>query len=201
MAREIKSRKVNVNYEDPDWIEQVFLESLHSTLAEYERKGNPANLLRYLLIATDHYLESKAIETKSPAANEIYDIFSVLQTILVNDALGNKIKTHKNSLAIGECIEGLKYFGMPRLPATHAVSKWLGIGVSTARIHNEAYRKQYPGRFIGGANAISIYRDKMLEYINENPNFPLDHPKAKKAFNNYKASLERGITVIAPKET
>ena len=81
------------------------------------------------------------------------------------------------------------HFGMPRIQAIRAVSKWLPFGVSTVRGANEQYRKRRKLKLLTNVRQgfethlfLSQYRPLFTEWFNKYKTLPTSHPTSKNAF-------------------
>lgn len=177
-------------YDSPDIYEHIFLKGLQTLEKRYSSDYDRAILLHELLACADHYLGNLSVSLDREHILEIHDLFTRLRHDLVSDVFGKKIANRDNSLAIGQVIDALCFFGLPRIQAIKATSKWLNIGESTARTHNEFYR----GMFTLDARKnhfktkyfLSFGHGIIAKHLKENSNFPIEHPKAKKAFTALK---------------
>lgn len=168
---------------EEDWAEVRFLGSLNHILELLEDGVSPAYLLSELLCDTRQYLECSLDTEDITIAHEIIKKFEFLQILLEERVLKGKIETVGEAFAVGQFVENLIYFGMPRCAAIPATAKYLSMGASTVRTHNENYRKMscdpsgLGRRLVGGISIMMLFIEKSKE-----GDFPLNHAKAKKSF-------------------
>lgn len=187
-------KEVEIENLSSDWHAEDYLATLNKIREELEQEKpeNPTVLLHNLISATFIYFSIDASEKNTPISESIQDAFGYLNIILKDKAIGKKIKTDNNSMAIGLLVEGLVYFDMPRIAAIEATKDWLDLGQSTVRIHSELYRRRSPAHALKDSPVFEIhfqlssYKRIIREYINNTPDFPHTHPKAKKAFLSLK---------------
>lgn len=159
-------------------------------------KKDPIILLHSMLVKFELYFLGEAFNSKLPIDEKLADAYQSLRHDLEQEAFGNKL-THKlNDLLIGEFIEELFFFGLPRKAAIEAAAKWLGVGEKTVRDANVLFRRTYPDNIRPSPG--SRQSDNLLLFLGEQvdiyamfemlqkPNFPYDHPKARKAFEDLK---------------
>ncbi len=179
-------------YEDEDWPEKDFLTSLNHLLEVASKDGTPVYVLEGLLSVTSMYLEFSNITDDKKLHADIVEKFGILKSFSKEIALKSKLETFEKSMAIGQFIEILIYHGLPRIAAIEASAEWLEIGKSTARIHNENFRKIFDGRDDRGRKLIR-YISLMYEQIKKEHAFPSKHPKSKKAFEKTKEYYQARI--------
>lgn len=173
------------------WIDQTYYAELLSIYSQCERNDNPAKLLNSLLTCTFWHLENNYMENPTELKEKILNTYQTLQIHLENQTIKGKIKTHDKNMAIGKIIHDLNFLGMPRIAAIKATAKWLNIGESTVRTYNENYRLAYPNLKTEFALKLSSYNRDIKKMIEENPDFPCDHVKAKSSFEKYLGILNQ----------
>ncbi len=179
-------------YQDEDWAEKDFLVSLNHLLDVASKNGTPVYVLEGLLSVTSMYLEFSNITEDKKLHADIVEKFQILKSFSKEIALKSKLETFEKSMAIGQFIEILIYHGLPRITAIESSAEWLAIGKSTARIHNENFRKIFDHRDDRGRMLIR-YISLMYEQITKESSFPSKHPKAKKAFEKTREYYQERI--------
>lgn len=179
---------------DLDWPSKSFQTSLHHLLEVADKGGSPIYVLEGLLSVTLGYLDYSSIIDDKDIDSEIVLTFMKLKEFFNQTILKSQSETFEKSMAIGQFIEALIYHGLPRIAAIEATAKWLDIGKSTVRTHNENFRKSYGYREDRGLKLI-FYISLMYEKINNSNNFYTVHPKAKKAFEETKKFYEERIEI------
>jgi hypothetical protein len=185
---------VQINFDLPsffkrdDFYEDLLLDSLVTIERRLKAKEDPSLLLDALLSSINIYLENTCISKRSNVNQEISEKFSELRMQLTARVFGGKIKNKRRAIAIGLFVEGLIFYGLPRLPAIQATAKWLKIGVSTIRGFNEAYRNSYSADARRKQFNAYYYLSPNFYIVTDlflnNGQFPYNHPKAKKAFES-----------------
>jgi len=190
-----KLKEINVNFESDSWFEQMYAQSLNTLLHQHLKfhPDEPAFLLFKLLSCTKTYLEGWYFEDRNEVRDLIVSEFEEIELILKTSLIGKKIEQRGKETAIGEFVETLVFYGMPRLPAIKATKEWLGLGQSTVRTYNENYRKNRCNNHMGEVVLFSAEAEIMRQHIRANPDFPMEHPKAKKAFERARQQYGKNI--------
>ena len=189
----MKLEEIEVDYDAPNWHEQMFKNSLVSVLKKGE--DEKANLLfSHYLTSITTFLEN-SYHNGSLIDGSIIELVQTTNIVLGYKVFGTQNKTHQNAMRIGLIVELLFQKGLPRSYSIPAVSEWLDIKERTVRSHNEEYRKKWGKEYpINGLNLAIVERmsffgatptednPSIAQIFEENPNFPNNHPKALKAF-------------------
>lgn len=192
---------IKIDYDSDTYFEQIFLDSLNILTYHHHKfhKDEPAFLLFKLLNCTKYYLANLYKNGKNETREKLIVYFEEIERILKQDLIGKKIEQRAKETAIGEFVEGLIYYGMPRLPAIKATKNWLSLGQSTVRTYHENYRKGGAIKHMEQCIAYSSEAEIIRGYLKENTHFPFDHPKAKKAFNKLKYNYENWQEFLSSK--
>ncbi len=171
--------------------QQAFLTQITAISKSYAEDESAAKLLNDLLISTVYYLQDMYVENPTAIQKKLYDEYSDLVINLREQTIDHKLKTHDRGMAIGKIINDLNYLGMPRIAAVEAVAKWLKIGKSTARTHNEKYRKAHANLTPEHTLTYSPYNSEIKGMLLKCRSFPFDHAKAKLALTKYTEALNK----------
>lgn len=156
------------------------LQSLNHLTDVAQKGGNPTYVLDGLLHITQEYIEYLTLDDID-LSNTLGVKISRLTDFVKENVYQIKSNTFQNSTVIGQFIEILKANGLPRDASIEATALWLDIGISTARTHNENFRKVYSEAPNKGLNLI-FYLKIMNEKLKNQDDLPSNHPNAKRAF-------------------
>lgn len=159
-----------------DWSERLYLQNLKNIELYLNKDGHGyAGVLEDLLDDTVEYLGRLA---DTPINSEIIEKFNEIKTALYEQFLKDKTEKFSQAIAIGQFIEALIFYGMPRRPAIEATAEWLSIGISTARTHNELFRKTYSHLETHATLNMSAGQKHIFKQLDRIEHFPRFHPKA-----------------------
>lgn len=167
---------------------QVQIEALLLKILEEIEKSkdveHSAVLLEKLFEILGIYFKTKAHEEGTLVLKGIQEKFSSVAALFrQKDKLTKNVRVQ----AVGQFVEALFHFGMPRVQAIPAVAKWLPYGGdSSVRDANKAYRKKgdllaktpnFEYRLLS-----SPHMPAFIEWFGKYKKFPTSHSTAEKAF-------------------
>lgn len=138
-------------------------------------------------------LESFFLKNKL-ASNEDLENNTSWVIELLTSQLRSDLKTADGRLTLGAFAESLVKLGSSRNQAKIAIAEWLGISEGTVRNGYEFFNKQI--KSIGIDDIILLKYGEFIALIKKaNKPFPKDHPKAEKAFLEFKTKVMTQVKI------
>ena len=169
--------------------EEKLLNELNEIQEGLEKGQNDIFLNERFMSALQSYFTNLAGARFDKVTYDIFSRFSVVRTFLRKNIEGKRRSTFQRTMAIGQTIEILIHFGMPRIVAIEGLALSMESGISTVRIANEEYKKLYPAplHLVGDAYLLSSYIFDMRKILEEIPYFKSGHLTAAEAFSRLTA--------------
>lgn len=162
------------------------LKKLTQLLTAFEREKNPLLIHERFLNDLLIYFAALANDRMDKITTEIFFRYSMLSKVLLQKIEGSKRGTLEKTLALGQLVELLLHFGLPRIHAIEAVSEWLGLSVTKVRVANETYRKEHTfpinDMILHGKYLLSPYIFTIRDLFETDKEFLSKHTKAATAF-------------------
>jgi hypothetical protein len=176
-ARKGKAKKYRVQ------IEALLLEILEK-IEKSKAVEHKAVLLESLFEILGIYFKTKAHEEGAPVLKQIQEKLSSVAAIFKQE---KKLKKSAEAQAVGQFVEALFHFGMPREYAIPAVAEWLPFGDSTVRNANQNYYRKKGSELAKSKNFESRFRSSphmpmFIGWFSKYKKLPTTHPTAGKAF-------------------